>query len=144
MPSTTIIWVIAGALLCLTELFLPTAFVAMTLGISALVVALLSGVLGVWLQVVVWLLLSTALVIISRRFVKLPHRSKLKFRDATTGETLTEIPAGKTGRVLYEGNSWRARCEDDITIAAHERVYITRREGTTLDYITRRRSVSQN
>ncbi len=132
MPSTTIIWVIAGALLCLTELFLPTAFVAMTLGISALVVALLSGVLGVWLQVFVWLLLSTALVVISRRFVKLPHRSKLKIRDATTGETLTEIPAGKTGRVLYEGNSWRARCEDDITIAAHERVYITRREGTTL------------
>ncbi|MDF5727558.1 MAG: NfeD family protein [Rhizonema sp. PD38] len=132
MPSTTIIWVIAGALLCLTELFLPTAFVAMTLGISALVVALLSGVLGVWLQVFVWLLLSTALVVISRRFVKLPHRSKLKIRDAITGETLTEIPAGKTGRVLYEGNSWRARCEDDITIAAHERVYITRREGTTL------------
>ncbi|MDF5718155.1 MAG: NfeD family protein [Rhizonema sp. NSF051] len=132
MPSTTIIWVIAGALLCLTELFLPTAFVAMTLGISALVVALLSGVLGVWLQVFVWVLLSSALVVISRRFVKLPHRSKLKIRDATTGETLTEIPAGKTGRVLYEGNSWRARCEDDITIAAHERVYITRREGTTL------------
>ncbi|MDF5720122.1 MAG: NfeD family protein [Rhizonema sp. PD37] len=132
MPSTTIIWVIAGALLCLTELFLPTAFVAMTLGISALVVALLSGVLGVWLQVFVWLLLSSTLVVISRRFVKLPHRSKLKIRDATTAETLTEIPAGKTGRVLYEGNSWRARCEDDITIAAHERVYITRREGTTL------------
>lgn len=132
MPSITIIWVIAGALLCLTELFLPTAFVAMMMGISALVVALLSGVLGVWLQVVVWLLLSTALVVISRRFVKLPHRSKLKIRDATTGETLTEIPAGKTGRVLYEGNSWRARCEDNITIAANERVYITRREGTIL------------
>lgn len=132
MPSTTIIWVIAGALLCLTELFLPTAFVAVMLGISALVVALLSSVLGVWLQVVIWLLLSTALVFISRRFVKLPYRSKLKIRDATTGETLTEIPAGKTGRVLYEGISWRARCEDDISIAAHERVYVTRREGTVL------------
>ncbi len=134
MPSTTLIWFIAGTVLCLTELFLPTAFVALMMGISALLVALLSQVvLFVWLQVVVWLLLSTVLVLLSRRFVRSPRRRPGKIQDATTAETLTEIPAGKTGRVRYEGNSWQARCDDDeLSIAAHERVYVTRREGTTL------------
>jgi len=134
MPSTTLIWLLAGSGLCLMELFLPTAFVAFLMGISAIVVAFLSqAILGkLWLQVVVWLLLSTALVVLSRRFVRLPHR-KSKIQDAIIAETLTEIPAGKTGRVLYEGNSWRALCDDEkLSIPPNQRVYVTRREGTTL------------
>lgn len=134
MPSTTLIWLLAGSGLCLMELFLPTAFVAFLMGISAIVVAFLSqAILGkLWLQVVVWLLLSTALVLLSRRFVRLPRR-KSKIQDAIIAETLTEIPAGKTGRVLYEGNSWRALCDDEkLSIPPNQRVYVTRREGTTL------------
>ncbi|NMG05719.1 NfeD family protein [Brasilonema sp. UFV-L1] len=134
MPSTTIIWLLAGSGLCLIELFLPTAFVAFMMGISALLVAFLSQtILGkLWLQVVVWLLLSTALIILSRRFVSLPRR-KAKIQHAIIAETLIEIPAGKPGRVLYEGNSWRARCDDEtLTIPPNQRVYVTRREGTTL------------
>ncbi|MUH00964.1 NfeD family protein [Scytonema sp. UIC 10036] len=134
MPNTTVIWLLAGAVLCLTELFVPTAFVAFLMGISAFVVALLSQVVlnKLWLQAVVWLLLSTSLVLLSRRFVT-PSRRKSKIQQAITAETLTEIPAGKAGRVLYEGNSWRARCDDEkLSIAANQRVYVTRREGTTL------------
>ncbi|RCJ23901.1 hypothetical protein A6S26_20075 [Nostoc sp. ATCC 43529] len=134
MPSFTLIWLLAGAVLCLTELFLPSAFVAFMMGISAFIVALLSGVglTSVWLQIVVWLLLSTTLIVLSRRFLQ-PRRRKSKIQDAVTAETLTEIPPGKTGRVLYEGNSWQARCDDDkFSIAPHQRVYVVRREGTTL------------
>ncbi|MBF2006403.1 NfeD family protein [Chlorogloeopsis fritschii PCC 9212] len=134
ISSSTIIWLVLGAGLCLMELLLPTAFVAFMMGISAFVVALLSGVIlgKLWLQVVVWLLLSVVLILVCRRFVK-PRRAKSKIQDAVLAETLTEIPAGKTGRVLYEGNSWRARCFDDhLAIASHQRVYVVRREGTTL------------
>jgi membrane protein implicated in regulation of membrane protease activity len=134
MPSTTVIWLMAGAGLCFAELFFPTAFVLLMMGISALMVALLSGVIlgKLWLQVVAWLLLSILLVVLSRRFATVP-KSKSKIRDAIIAETLTEIPAGKTGRVLYEGNSWRARCDDDkLYITPHQRVYVVRREGTTL------------
>ncbi|WP_017317319.1 NfeD family protein [Mastigocladopsis repens] len=134
MPSTTLIWLLAGASLCLIELFVPIAFVAFLMGISALVVAFLSqAILGnLWLQVVVWLLLSTVLVLLSRRFVTLPRR-RSKIQHAIIAETLTEIPAGKPGRVLYEGNSWRARCDDEkLSIPPNQRVYVTRREGTTL------------
>ncbi|WP_138497408.1 NfeD family protein [Nostoc sp. PA-18-2419] len=134
MPSFTLIWLLAGAVLCLTELFLPSAFVAFMMGISAFIVALLSGVglINLWLQIVVWLLLCTILIVLSRRFIH-PRRRKSKIRDAVIAETLTEIPPGKTGRVLYEGNSWQARCDDDkFSIAPHQRVYVVRREGTTL------------
>ncbi|MDZ7957939.1 MAG: NfeD family protein [Aulosira sp. DedQUE10] len=134
MPSSTVIWLLAGAVLCLMELFLPSAFVAFMMGISAFVVALLSLFILriVWLQVVAWLLLSTFLIVGSRRFLQ-PRRRKSNIQDAITAETLTEIPAGKTGRVLYEGNSWQARCDDDkLCVAPHQRVYIIRREGTTL------------
>lgn len=134
MASYTVIWLLAGVVLCLMELFLPSAFVAFIMGISAFVVALLSqtGLVSLWLQVVVWLLLSTFLIVISRRFVQRPRR-KSKIQDAIIAETLTEIPAGKTGRVLYEGNSWQARCDDEkLNIAPHQRVYLVRRQGTTL------------
>ncbi|OUL30264.1 NfeD family protein [Nostoc sp. 106C] len=134
MPSYTVIWLLAGAVLCFMELFLPSAFVAFMMGISAFIVALLSQFVlrSVWLQVLVWLLLSSLLVVGSRRFSQ-PRRRNSKIQNAITAETLTEIPVGKTGRVLYEGNSWQARCDDDkLSVAPHQRVYIVRREGTTL------------
>lgn len=134
MAIFTLIWLLAGSVLCLMELFLPSAFVAFLMGISAFVVALLSklGLGNVWLQVAVWLLLSTTLVVCSRRFLQ-PQRRKSKIQDAVIAETLTEIPLGQTGRVLYEGNSWRARCDDDkLSVPPYQKVYVVRREGTTL------------
>lgn len=130
----TLTWALLGSGLCLLEVFLPTAFVAMMLGLSAFLVALLIqlGLVNPWLQIGLWLVFSTGLIGVSRRFV-LTKRGRSKLRSAATAETTTEIPAGETGRVLYEGNSWRARCDDEtIAIASHERVYVVRREGTTL------------
>ncbi|MEB3148741.1 MAG: NfeD family protein [Sphaerospermopsis sp.] len=134
MPSSTFIWLLAGSGLCLLELFFPSAFVAFMMGISALIVAILSlfGI-NLWLQVAIWILLSTLLILLSRRFLQPRRHKSSKIQDAIIAETLTEIPAGKTGRVLYEGNSWRARCDDDkLDITAYQRVYVVRREGTTL------------
>lgn len=130
--SPSMLWLVAGSILCLLELFVPTAFVAFLMGISAFVVALVALVLPQFpVQVVLWLLLSTGLVFFSRRF--LPHPRASKNLDAIVAQTLTEIPAGETGRVLYEGNSWRARGEDETeAIAPNQKVYIVRREGTTL------------
>ncbi|WP_414620258.1 NfeD family protein [Calothrix sp. CCY 0018] len=131
--SITLIWLIVGACFCLSELFIPTAFVAFTMGISAFIVALLSLAVGnLWLLALCWLLLSASLIVLTRKYIS-PRRRKSKIRDAVLGETITEIPAGKTGRVLYEGNSWRARCDDEQAfIAPYQRVYVVRREGTTL------------
>ncbi|PAX51811.1 NfeD family protein [Brunnivagina elsteri] len=131
--SAMSIWLIIGTLLCFSELIFPTAFVELMMGLSAFIVALLSGAIGkLWLQVVVWLLISVLLIFLSQRFLPKPRR-RAKFQDAVTGETISEIIPGKAGRVLYEGNSWRAKCDDEkLHIPAHEPVYVVRREGTTL------------
>lgn len=130
--NPTILWLLAGAILCLLEFSVPTAFVEFMMGLSAFVVAGISLFLpAVNLQVMLWMILSVAFVILSRRFT--PRRSVSSIEDAQEGETITEILPGQTGRVLCDGISWRARCEGcDRPLAAHQRVIVVGREGNTL------------
>jgi membrane protein implicated in regulation of membrane protease activity len=133
MPlNSTAIWLIAGILLCLLELLLPTAFSEFMMGISAIIVALVAQVVpNFGVQVGLWLVLSVILIALVRRFM--PSRPTESIEDAKEAQTLTEIPPGATGRVLYEGNSWQARCGDhELAIAPNERVYVIARKGTTL------------
>jgi len=126
------IWLLLGAILCSIELFLPTAFVVFMMGVSAILVGAIAPVIPqVYLQAILWLGLSLGLILLSRRFV--PRYPVRGLRDTVEARTLTEVLPGQTGRVLYEGNSWQARCDDEYqAIAAHEKVYVIRREGTTL------------
>ncbi|NJO80624.1 MAG: NfeD family protein [Cyanobacteria bacterium RM1_2_2] len=132
MFSAPILWLIAGLILCVMELVLPTAFVELTMGISAVMVACVAWfVPSLTVQVVLWLLLSLGLAVLLRRF--LPKRANPTIEDAKNAKTLTAIPPGQTGRVIYEGNSWQARCEDEqLAIAANQPVYVVGRRGTTL------------
>lgn len=132
MLSPAAVWLIAGVVLCLMELFLPTAFVEFAMGISAIIVALLTPFLPqLGIQITLWLVLSVILVLVVRRFV--PTGKPRIIEDDKEGTTITEIPVGRTGRVLYEGNSWQARCGDEtLAIAANQAVYIIGRKGTTL------------
>jgi membrane protein implicated in regulation of membrane protease activity len=128
--NPTVLWLVVGTVLCLMELVLPTAFVAFVMGVSALFVAAIAHLVSINVQIVLWMGLSLGLVLFSRRFARQKSAVKL---DATEAETLTEIPAGKSGRVLYEGNSWAARCEaHEVTIAPDQKVYVVGRKGTTL------------
>ncbi len=131
--SPSLLWLIASVILCLMELIFPTAFVALMMGISAGLVALIALVLPQFsLQVVLWLILSTLLIILSRRFFS-PKKKLSQLGDDKEGKTLTVIPAGESGRVLYEGNSWRAKCADEnLMLNSEESVYIVGRQGTTL------------
>ncbi|MBD2101203.1 NfeD family protein [Leptolyngbya sp. FACHB-261] len=126
-------WLALGVVLLFVELAIPipTAFIAFAAGLSALLVALLTLVMAnVAVQVVVWLLLSVLFVWLSRLLI--PKESAL-LKDATEAVTLTEIPAGRAGRVRYEGSSWSARCDDPgLAIAPDQKVYVIARRGTTL------------
>lgn len=130
--TPTLLWLLAGALLCLTELFLPTAFVAFMMGLSAFAVAAVSLALPyVNLQIFLWMVFSTFFVLATRRLI--PKGKARAIEDAKEAKTLTEIPPGEAGRVIYEGNSWRARCEDcDAAIPANQNVIVVGRKGTTL------------
>ena len=92
--TPTILWLLAGAVLCLMELFFPTAFVEFTMGLSAFAVALVSLTgLNMSLQIGLWMVLSLVLVVLSRRL--LPNRKVPTIEDAKEAETLTEILPGQ-------------------------------------------------
>ncbi|MFB2938606.1 NfeD family protein [Aerosakkonemataceae cyanobacterium BLCC-F154] len=130
--SPTLVWLLFGTALCLVEFILPTAYTAVIMGVAAMIVALVAPVMpSPLLQVIVWLLLSGGLFLLFRRLT--PKRKSPAIRDAVEAQTISEILPGQTGRVLYEGNSWRARCSDETkAIAPNEKVYVIGREGTTL------------
>ncbi|MBW4460984.1 MAG: NfeD family protein [Nodosilinea sp. WJT8-NPBG4] len=125
-------WAILGAVFCLMELFLPTGFVESTLGLSAFIVAFIAlGVPSFSFQIVAWVTLSLVLIFLLLRFV--PKRTPYSLQESTEARTLTAIAPGQTGRVIYEGNSWQARCDDEtITIGADQPVVVVRRKGNTL------------
>jgi len=131
--NPAIAWLVAGTLLCLVEAFVPTAFTAFAMGISAFLVALVAKLFPTFLalQVGLWMVFSVASVYLAHRLM--PKRKVTAIEDATEAQTLTEILPGQTGRVLYEGNSWRARCGDEkCAIAPNQKVYVIGRQGTTL------------
>lgn len=129
-PALT--WVIIGVVLCLLELMLPTAFVESALGVSAFVVALLTPVVpSVNYQIALWVLLSLLVLWALKRFI--PNGTAPALREATEARTTTAIAPGQVGRVIYEGNSWQARCSDDqISIEPNQEVFVVERKGNTL------------
>lgn len=144
-------WFGTGILLSATELLARKRikpkyrFIALAMGTSALFVSYVlwhgshffqfdwqrMDYEGFDMQVFYWMGVSLALVIwIRPMFFRWQRPISL---DATEAETLTELAPGQLGRVLYEGSSWPACCENyATTIAPHQRVYVLRREGNTL------------
>jgi len=127
------VWLLIGITLCVIELLvpLPTFMIAGAMGLAALLVGVIALFLPIpALQVLAWMLISAMLVVASRRFIP---KDSHQLKEASEGVTLTEIPAGETGRVHYEGSSWKAKCDNpQIAIAAQQKVIVLRRQGTTL------------
>ena len=128
----TVFWLAVGALLCLLEVVVPTAFTAFMMGISAFLVALIARLLPsqIALQVGIWLGLSVGFIVLTHRLM--PKRKISSISDATEAETITEILPEQPGRVLFEGGSWRAVCGDTSAIPQGQKVYVVGRKGTTL------------
>jgi len=144
-------WLVAGVILCLIEFYFRKVrtkkyqLMALIMGVSALILSLLLWWLAIawnfdWqyimyedfnLQIIFWMGMSTTSIIWLRpAFLK---RKKFTIPQATEAKTLTEILPGETGRVLYEGSFWQARCaEHSGAIASNQTVYVLRHEGNTL------------
>ena len=139
MVNPTLFWTIAGGVLCMTELIFPTAFVSFMMGISALLVAVVSLFFPQnALLISLWMVFSICLTITSRHFFT-PKRKAVTTGDDTEAKAIGGIPAGTTGRVLYEGNSWQAKCADETKdIAPNEAVYVLDKQGNTLVVLPRK------
>jgi membrane protein implicated in regulation of membrane protease activity len=127
------LWLIVAAGLCLLELIVPTAFTAVCMGVSALLVSLLALVLpsSLGLQISIWILGSCGLVAVGYQVNQ--ERISSKIQVSTEAEALTAIMSNQTGRVLYEGSSWRAKCAEGIEpIEPQAKLYVVGREGNLL------------
>ncbi|MEL6496164.1 MAG: NfeD family protein [Cyanobacteria bacterium J06623_7] len=135
MADPILFWTIVtiAGILCSMEFVFPTAFVSFMMGIAALLVAVISIFLPQYtLLIGLWLLFSTGLIFLSRRLFT-PKRKVSITGDDSEAIAISGIPAGSAGRVLYEGNSWRAKCADETRdIAPNEPVYVVRKQGNTL------------
>ncbi|MEL6580902.1 MAG: NfeD family protein [Cyanobacteria bacterium J06621_12] len=135
MADPILFWLIVavGGVLCSMELVFPTAFVSFMMGIAALLVAIVSLFLPQYtLLMGLWLLLSTGLILLSRRLFT-PKRKLSITGDDSEATAIGGIPAGRAGRVIYEGNSWQAKCADETRdIAPNEPVYVINKQGNTL------------
>jgi membrane protein implicated in regulation of membrane protease activity len=131
MDTFTLLWLGLGVLFCLMELFLPTAFVELAMGLASFAVALLSLVIPqLSIQIFFWMVFALVFLFSLKRFV--PKKDSYLLAEATEAQTLTSIEPGKTGRVLFEGNSWQARCEGDFLIPANSKALVVGRQGNTL------------
>jgi len=130
--TPALIWVTIGIVLCLMELLIPTAFLESALGLSAFAVALLTPVItGPNYQVLLWVILSFLTFWALKRFI--PNRTSPALREATEARTTTAIAPGQKGRVMYEGNSWQAKCNDNqVAIPPNQEVFVIERKGNTL------------
>lgn len=139
MVDSTLIFIVIGVILCLMEFVFPTAFITFMMGLAAFAVAIVSLFLPHYtLLMVLWLIFATGLTFLSRRFFT-PKRKITITGDDLEAKVITGIPAGTIGRVLYEGNSWQAKCADEtIDIAPNEPVYVVQKQGNTLIILPRK------
>ncbi|MGC9504034.1 NfeD family protein [Baaleninema sp.] len=131
MEKYTLVWLLIGGALCLMELFVPTAFVELAMGTAALLVAVVSLVVPkLSVQIFLWMVFSLLLIWLVKRL--LPKKTPYLIAESTEATTLTEIAPGQPGRVMFEGNSWQARCDGDWTIPANRTAIVVGRKGNTL------------
>ena len=133
MLNPTLFWIVTGIILCMMEFFYPTAFVSFMMGVAAMLVAIASLFLpNFTLLTALWLIFATGSIFLSRRFFTPKNKVKIT-GDDLEAKAISGIPAGTMGRVLYEGNSWQAKCADETRdIAPNEVVYIVEKKGNTL------------
>jgi membrane protein implicated in regulation of membrane protease activity len=128
------LWLIVSAGLCLLELLVPTAFTAVCMGVSALMVSLLTLVVpsSFGVQLSIWILGSCGLVAVGYQINN--ERTSSEIRSSTEAEALTAIMPNQTGRVLYEGSTWSARCAEgtEESIAPQDKLSVVGREGNLL------------
>ena len=148
MSDIWYIWLILGVLFIIAEIF-TTGFVLLWFGIGALVAALLAltGLVGLPLQIVVFLLVSIALSVASRTIFERffmrgsPGRGLKTGIDTLPGRVgvVVESSAGALheGAVRVFGSTWRAfPAEGEEPLREGEQVQIERVEGASV-YVRR-------
>lgn len=135
------IWVIAGVVLLIAEIFTP-GFVLACFGVACLVAAVFAAFdVGLTFEVIIFCVASViAFFAVRPLFVKRFYRSDdeaaktnvdaLVGKEGLVAERID--PSVNVGRVLLGGDNWRAVSVDGAAIEHSEKVEVVRVEGTKL------------
>lgn len=133
-------WIVIGFALCLCELVVP-AFVLIWLGLAALLLALLLLILPLSLtaQLLVWAILSTALVFLWLHVFRSKDKStRVGTSDAALGEVgllVRDVMPFQPGEILFQRplmGSDRWTCISDVRLSGGSRARVVGVEGHTL------------
>jgi membrane protein implicated in regulation of membrane protease activity len=132
-------WIVVGALLLSSELFVPTDFFLVFLGVAALLVGgvgLTGLALPIWAQWLLFAALSLVLLVAVRGRLK----QRLPAGDSRADDTLVgeialiheRLEAGATGSAELRGSRWTARNDDATALEPGTRARVERVEGLVL------------
>jgi membrane protein implicated in regulation of membrane protease activity len=134
------VWLLLGLLLVGLELTTPAELYLLFFGAAAIVVGVVAA-LGpaqpLWVQVLLFSLLSLAALGLFRRslLARLRPRGPQRVVDDLVGETaiaLEDVPVNGLGKVELRASSWRARNVGKNQLAAGERCRVEWVDGLTL------------
>jgi inner membrane protein len=133
-------WLIVGFVLCISELAVP-AFVLIWLGLAALILGglLLIFPLSLTTQLLIWAILSTALVFVWLRIFRSKDQTiRIGTSNAALGEIgllVRDVMPFQSGEVLFQRplmGSDRWNCISDTKLNAGSRVRVVGVEGNML------------
>ena len=130
-------WAVVALVCLLVELF-TGSFYIMCFAVGAVAAAIVSPFSGVYLQLVVFIVVSLASIFLVRPLVMRWMHHEKDFipsnADAIIGRVATvsqDIPANGFGRVALDGDDWKATAKesldkgDKVTIVARESIILT-------------------
>ena len=134
------IWLIATVLLFIIEIFVPTFFAA-SLGIVTLAASVFAFLgFGVEIQLIVFSIVTLASIFAVRPFMlKYAHKKNGHVQtnvDALAGKKATVIQtidnSKNEGRVVVEGDNWKAQTENDEVVESGKKVEIVKVDSTVV------------
>ncbi|MCK5833145.1 NfeD family protein [bacterium] len=138
LDNIWIIWTIIAAVFAIAEMF-TAGFFLLWFGVGAGIAAILAGLgMGSGWQLGAFIIVSSVLVLFSRRFAdrftrKGPSGVGSDRLIGKIGMVFEEIDNIKnTGMVRFGGEEWRAKNEDNEIIEKGERVEVNKIVGTHL------------
>ena len=128
-------WICLGLFFLLAEALTPGGFYMLFIGIAALIVGVLSlGVHAAWIQIALFAVLSTVLIVTLRK--SLVERVRKTTVQADVPEFIGEaaravepIASGKEGKVELRGSIWSARNEGTVDLPKDAPCTVVAREG---------------
>lgn len=131
-------WICFGLFMLVSEILTPGGFYFMFVGIAAIITGIISPfVCPTWIEITLFALVLTFCIIFLRKplvasIKKSTPKSDIIEFIGETATTITDIPAGKEGKIELRGTVWNGKNDSTTDLSKNEQCIITARDGLLL------------